>query len=86
MPSAVLHALPAAHLKTGRIQFEVSANLETTGRDKWVPYRVNSADLGKKMLAIIEGLEGHPASDQLAASPLIHLPGLNWLCPSRETA
>lgn len=53
VPSHIVHQ-QASPVKTGEFwEFTVQASMELGSTDRWVPYRVNTIDLGKKALAIM---------------------------------
>ena len=53
VPSHIVHQ-QASPAKTGEFwEFTVQASMELGSTDRWVPYRVNTIDLGKKALAIM---------------------------------
>jgi hypothetical protein len=54
IPSAVLHRLARRGKSKRGIQFDVVANLSPSSRDQWAPYRIALADLGKRLLEIID--------------------------------
>src|SRR5438034_2193327 len=77
IPSAEVHKHAIPHLHGGTWRFDFHASLGPKSRDRWVPYRVNILEVGKRILAIIADLEKNqslvaPASafDQL---------GMTWV-------
>jgi hypothetical protein len=54
IPSHVLHKMGRRGRQGKRIWFEVLASLEPASHDRWSPYRVARADLGKRLLEIID--------------------------------
>jgi len=54
IPSAVLHRLARRGKNRRGIQFDVVANLSPSSRDQWSRYRIALADLGKRLLEIID--------------------------------
>jgi hypothetical protein len=56
IPSADFHEMAAPRKRNGVWQFTMAASMEDMSRDKWHPYRVNTADLGQRVLTVIRGL------------------------------
>jgi len=57
VPSTVMHT-HATSGRDGRMQhYILEANMEPNGRDLWVPHRVNTLDLGKKVLETMNDLQ-----------------------------
>jgi hypothetical protein len=54
IPSHVLHKMGRRGKQGKRIWSEVLASLEPASHDRWSPYRVARADLGKRLLEIID--------------------------------
>ncbi len=77
VPSTVFHAQasPVRHGDFWRFSFE--ASMEPDSHDKWVAYRVNVADLGHKVLSILEELRRQQTTSP-AAGRLLQVPGLIW--------
>ena len=56
VPSHVFHKAGRAGKKKGKIYFLFVASLAPDSRDRWSPYRVAPIDLGKRLLAIVDGV------------------------------
>jgi len=77
VPSVEVHKHAMPSLLGDRCHFHFAASLDPKSRDRWVPYRFNILEVGKRILAIIADLEKNqslaaPASafDQL---------GMTWV-------
>jgi hypothetical protein len=68
IPSAVLHRLARRGKSRRGIDFDVVANLSPSSRDQWSPYRIALADLGKRLLEIVD------KTGLMASSVQAHLP------------
>src|SRR3982074_2249346 len=60
IPSRVLHEHAAPERHGAFWTFMLMASMEAKTRDKWHPYRVNTLDLGEKMLEIMADLRRRP--------------------------
>jgi hypothetical protein len=69
VPSAEVHKHAIPHLHGDTWHFDFDASLGPDAHDRWVPNRVNTPDVGKRILAIIADFEKHQA-----ASPSLLLP------------
>ncbi len=69
-PKLHQHAIP--RLRNGVWHFSFQANMAENSHDIWVPDRVNGADLGGRVLEIIEDLEKLPMAQRPAGE--FHLP------------
>src|SRR6202022_2905580 len=65
VPSAEVHKHAIPHLHDDTWHFDFHASLGPDARDRWVPYSVNSLDVGKRILAIIADLEKGQAISSL---------------------
>ena len=74
IPSKDFHEMAAPHLRNGVWYFTMAASMEPKARDKWHPYRVNTLDLGEKVLDVIADLERRRVPED-QASALLSLPG-----------
>ena len=54
VPAHVFHRVGRMGKRKGKIYFLFLANLSPTSHDRWSPYRVARADLGKRLLEIID--------------------------------
>jgi hypothetical protein len=85
VPSAEIHEHAIPHLHGDTWHFDFHASLGPNAHDHWVRYRVNTLDIGKRILSIIEELENRKASSSppLGAgrvlNPLLYPPDLLWL-------
>jgi hypothetical protein len=61
------HAIP--HLHGDTWHFDFHASLGPDAHDRWVPYRVNTLDVGKRILAIIAELEKDKSNSHLPMAP-----------------
>ena len=59
IPSTVFHKIADPQRKGAFHWFVMGANMEKRTRDKWEPYRVNTLDLGKHLLKIMNDLKKH---------------------------
>jgi hypothetical protein len=68
IPSKDFHEMAAPRLRNGIWYFTMAASMELRARDKWHPYRVNTLELGQKVLDIMADLKGRRVPvDQAAA-------------------
>jgi len=68
VPSAEVHEHAIPHLHGDTWHFDFHASLGPDARDGWVSDRVNTLDVGKRILAIIADLE-RDQSQGMAPSP-----------------
>ena len=74
IPSRDFHEMAAPRLRDGVWYFKMAASMEPKARDKWHPYRVNTLELGQKVLGIMADLEQRRVPvDQAAA--VLSMPG-----------
>jgi hypothetical protein len=66
VPSAEVHEHAIPHLHGDTWHFDFHASLGSNAHDRWVPYRVSTLEVGKRILAIIGDLEKSQASSPLA--------------------
>ena len=67
------------------IQLQIKASMDPGSMDMWSPYRLTQAQLGPRILEIMEGLRGQAGASRQAAD-LIALTGVVWLHqPAVET-
>jgi hypothetical protein len=57
VPSAEVHQHAIPHLEGDTLHFQFVASLGPNAHDRWVPYRVNTLEVGKRILAIIADFE-----------------------------
>src|SRR2546426_2258552 len=57
VPSAVVHEYASPQLHGDTWRFDFQASLDPKSRDRWVPYRFNILEVGKRILAIIADFE-----------------------------
>ena len=57
VPSTVMHTHGISGRDGNAVHFVLRANMEPNARDLWVPYRVNTLDLGKRVLQVMKDLE-----------------------------
>ncbi|MEO6798049.1 MAG: hypothetical protein ABI401_07215 [Candidatus Dormibacter sp.] len=57
--------------------FTLEASMEAESHDRWIPYRVNQRELGKKVMVITRDLVKAGSSSQ-TASELLEIPGMIW--------
>ena len=70
VPSAEVHKHAIPHLHGDTWHFDFDASLAAGARDRWVPYRVNTLGLGKRILSVIAELEKKQAApEDLAGTP-----------------
>jgi hypothetical protein len=65
VPSAEVHEHAIPHLHSGVWHFDFHASLGPKTHDRWLPYRVNPLEVGKRILAIIHDLEKGQSSSLL---------------------
>jgi hypothetical protein len=80
VPSAEVHEHAIPHLHGGVWHFDFHASLGPKAKDRWLPYRVNTLQVGKRILAIIHDLEKNQSS------PLILPPSADLLWVRRYDA
>jgi hypothetical protein len=74
IPSTEFHKHAAPHRKGAFWTFTMGASMEAKTRDHWHPYRVNTLELGQKVLDIVADLKRRRVPvDQAAA--LLSVPG-----------
>jgi hypothetical protein len=78
VPSAFFHKHAKHGVGRGKIQMQFKASMEPGSRDMWSQWALPQAQLGSRILEILEGLTGSAALDQ-HATDLISLPGVLWL-------
>ena len=85
VPSAEIHKHAIPHLHGDTWHFDFDASLGPKAHDRWVPYRVNTVDIGKRILSIIEDFENRkssstpPLGDGRVGDSLIYPSGLLWI-------
>lgn len=62
VPSAEVHKHAAPHLEGDRWTFNFSASLDPDSRDRWLPFRVQTHELGKRVIEILGTTAVAPAS------------------------
>lgn len=67
VPSTEVHRDAIPHLKNGVWQFTFVASLRPKARDHWVPYRVNTLDVGRRILGIVDEVKHEPVESLNAA-------------------
>jgi hypothetical protein len=69
IPSKDFHEMAAPRLRNGVWYFTMAASMEPKARDKWHPYRVNTLELGERVLEIMADLKRRrlPAHEAAAA-------------------
>ena len=78
IPSAEVHEHAIPHLHGDTWRFDFHASLDPKARDRWVPYRVSTLEVGKWILAIIADLEKSQSASAVPAGAF-DLPGLTWV-------
>lgn len=69
VPSEEIHKHAIPHLHGDTWHFDFHASLAPDAHDRWVPWRVSTLDIGKRVLYIIEEFENRKSS-----SPHLFLP------------
>src|SRR2546427_6178871 len=77
IPSTEVHKHAIPHLHGDTWRFDFHASLDPKAHDRWVPYRVNILEVGKRILAIIADLEKSQSTAAVPASAL-DMPGMTW--------
>ena len=83
VPSAVVHQHAMPRLVAGRWRFTFQASLKPGARDRFSPYRVSRAQLGKALLAILDQLEQQTRAGQSGAASMKNLTDVVWVRPRR---
>ena len=78
VPSTEVHKHASPHLHGDTWWFDFEASMDPKSRDRWVPYRVNILEVGKRILAIIADLEKSQSTAAVPASAL-DMPGMTWV-------
>ena len=68
IPSTVFHKMGRTGTRNGQAWFGISASLAPGSKDRWSPFRVAPADLGRRLLEIVD------QTGLMASSLLPHLP------------
>ncbi|MDQ6883577.1 MAG: hypothetical protein M3077_04955 [Candidatus Dormibacteraeota bacterium] len=77
VPSAFLHKYARHGKRRGAVQFQFKASMEPTSRDRWAQFRLTRAELGPR---ILELLEAHRASgSSTGATELFDAAGILWV-------
>ena len=84
VPSAVVHQHAMPRLVAGRWRFTFQASLKPGARDRFSPYRVSRAQLGKALLEILDRLEGLSAAAGSRKPTLDKMPDVLWVRPRRR--
>ena len=82
VPSAAVHA--SLKRRKGKTYLAFHASMSATTHDQWRPYRVHPADLGKRILQILNA-HGRLSRAELARTPALG-PGLIWVGTHRAAA
>jgi hypothetical protein len=69
VPSAEVHQHAIPHLHGDTWHFDFDASLGPNAHDHWLPYRVNTLEVGKRILAIIRDLEKSQSSSVMLPTP-----------------
>jgi hypothetical protein len=69
VPSSEVHQHAIPHLHDDVWHFDFHASLGPNTHDRWVPYRVNTLEVGKRILAVIHDLEKSQSSSPILSSP-----------------
>ena len=77
IPSEVFHREANPRKAGGFWHFTFEPSMESSSHDKWYPYRVNTLDLGQKVLAILRDQARLGTVPE--ASRVHEVPGLVWL-------
>jgi len=77
VPSAEVHKYAIPHLHDDRWHFDFDASLADGAHDRWVPFRVNTLEVGRRILAIIDELEKGLSTSAADRTP--YMPGLLWV-------
>jgi hypothetical protein len=78
VPSGFFHKHAKHGIGRGKIQMQFKASMEPGSRDMWSQWALPQAQLGSRILEILQDLTGLPALDQ-HATDLVSLPGVLWL-------
>jgi hypothetical protein len=70
VPSAEIHKHAIPHLHGDTWHFDFHASLGPDAHDRWVPYRVNTLEVAKRILAIIADLEKSQSAPGAPLNPL----------------
>jgi hypothetical protein len=69
VPSAEVHQHAIPHLHGDTWHFDFDASLASNAHDRWLPYRVDTLEVGKRILAIIRDLEKSQSSSVTPPPP-----------------
>lgn len=84
IPSSVFIRHARHGVRSGAARFQFQASMELKATDIWTPHHVLKADLGNRLVQILDDLSTSTADRQPAAR-LLHLPNVIWV-PSRAAA
>jgi len=76
IPSAEVHKHAIPHLHGDTWHFDFDASLGPDSHDRWLPYRVSTLEVGKRILAIIADLERDQALGLSLSALREHFPFL----------
>jgi hypothetical protein len=85
VPSDEIHKHAIPHLHGDTCHFDFHASLGPNAHDRWVRYRVNTLDIGKRILSIIEDFENRksssspPLGEGRVLDSALYPPGLLWV-------
>ncbi len=84
VPSIEIHEHAIPHLHGDTWHFDFHASLGPNAHDRWVRWRVNTLDIGKRVLSIIDDFENRKATSSPLAEgkillPQIFPPDLLWV-------
>ena len=86
VPSAEVHKHAIPHLHDGTWHFDFHASLGSDAHDRWLPYRVSTLEVGKRILAIIRELESSKSIILPSASRGVEMAGSDLLWVGRRNA
>ena len=69
VPSAEVHQHAIPHLHGDTWHFDFDASLGPDAHDRWLPYRAETLQVGKRILAIIRDLEKSQSSSSIQPPP-----------------
>ncbi len=70
VPSAEVHQHAIPHLHGDTWHFDFDASLGPKAHDRWVPFRVNTLEVGQRILTTIRDLENDKSITPLYTFPL----------------
>ncbi len=77
VPSAFLHKYARDGKRGNAVQFQIKASMEPTSRDRWAQFRLTRAELGPRILELLEAQRTSRSSSGVMELP--DAPGMLWV-------